>query len=89
MPGCAPVCRWTVRLKMTFLWIRDPFLLDSRDHGPLVVHGHTALPQACHYRNRLNIDSSAAYGGPLSAVVLEGRRVWLLAPQGRVELSPL
>jgi len=71
------------------LWIRDPFLLDSRDHGPLVVHGHTALPQACHYRNRLNIDSSAAYGGPLSAVVLEGRRVWLLAPQGRVELSPL
>jgi len=70
------------------LWIRDPFLLDRRDHGPLVVHGHTALPRACHYRNRLNIDSSAAYGGPLSAVVLEERKAWLLTPQGRAELVP-
>lgn len=70
------------------LWIRDPFLLDPRNHGPLVVHGHTALTRARHYRNRLNIDSSAAYGGPLSAVVLEGRKVWLLTPEGRSELVP-
>ncbi|MCC1480428.1 metallophosphoesterase [Roseibaca sp. Y0-43] len=70
------------------LWIRDPFLQDARDHGPLIVHGHTALPRARHYRNRLNIDSSAAYGGPLSAVVLEGRKAWLLTPAGRVELVP-
>jgi len=70
------------------LWIRDPFLSDPRDHGPLVVHGHTALPRARHHRNRLNIDSSAAYGGPLSAVVLEGRKVWLLTSAGRVELVP-
>jgi serine/threonine protein phosphatase 1 len=71
------------------LWIRDPFLQDPRDHGPLIVHGHTALPRARHYRNRLNIDSSAAYGGPLSAVVLEGRKVWLLTPSGRTELVPV
>jgi len=70
------------------LWIRDPFLFDPRDHGPLIVHGHTALPAARHYRNRLNIDSSAAYGGPLSAVVLEGRKAWLLTDTGRVALSP-
>lgn len=70
------------------LWIRDPFLLDARDHGPLIVHGHTALPAARHYRNRLNIDSSAAYGGPLSAVVLEDRKAWLLSPAGRVALVP-
>lgn len=70
------------------LWIRDPFLQDPRDHGPLIVHGHTALPAPRHYRNRLNIDSSAAYGGPLSAVVLEGRKAWLLTQSGRVELVP-
>ncbi len=70
------------------LWIRAPFLSDPRDHGPLVVHGHTALPAPRHYRNRLNLDSGAAYGGPLSAVVLDGRRAWLLTAQGRTELSP-
>lgn len=71
------------------LWIRDPFLSDPRDHGPLIVHGHTALPIAIQYRNRLNLDSSAAYGGPLSAVVLEGRKAWLLTHAGRAQLVPV
>lgn len=68
------------------LWIRTDFLEDRRDHGVLVVHGHTAIAEATHYGNRLNIDSSAAYGGPLSAVVIEGHDAWLLTPQGRVAL---
>ena len=70
------------------LWIREPFLSDTRDHGLLVVHGHTAIPQPVHYRNRVNIDSSAGYGGPLTAVVIEGRRVWSLTDQGRHDLDP-
>lgn len=71
------------------LWIRDPFLMDTRDHGPLIVHGHTAIPAPTHYRNRVNIDSRAGYDGPLSAVVIEGRKVFLLTPAGRVALFPL
>ena len=70
------------------VWIRDGWLDDTRDHGFLVVHGHTAIEEATLYPNRLNIDSSAAYGGPLSAVVIEGRDVWLLTPEGRVALAP-
>ena len=69
-------------------WIRDGFLGDRRDHGPLIVHGHTHLPQATHYGNRVNLDSGAAYGGPLSAVVIEGRDVFLLTDQGR-QLLPI
>lgn len=69
-------------------WIRDAFLNDSRDHGGLVVHGHTAIDRATHYGNRLNIDSSAAYGGPVTAVVIEGRDAWHLTDQGRVALVP-
>ncbi|WP_376876468.1 metallophosphoesterase [Albirhodobacter sp. R86504] len=69
------------------LWIRPDFLESSVDHGPLVVHGHTAIEAATLYPNRLNIDSSAAYGGPLSAVVIEGRNVWLLTQEGRKPLS--
>jgi serine/threonine protein phosphatase 1 len=68
------------------VWIRHDFLDDPRDHGPLVVHGHTAIDAPTHYGNRVNIDSGAAYGGPLSAVVIEGRAVWQITPQGRVPL---
>ena len=68
------------------VWIRAEFLDDMRDHGALVVHGHTAIDAAQHYGNRLNMDSSVAYGGPLSAVVIEGREAWLLTPKGRVAL---
>lgn len=65
------------------LWIRAEFLEDSRDHGALVVHGHTAIEAATHHGNRLNLDSSAGYGGPVSVAVIEGRQAWLLTPEGR------
>lgn len=69
-------------------WIREPFLSNPASHGPLIVHGHTALDKATHYGNRLNLDSSAAYGGPLSAVVIEGHEAALLTPAGRRKLHP-
>jgi serine/threonine protein phosphatase 1 len=68
------------------VWIREPFLAESGSFGPLIVHGHTAIDEATHYGNRLNLDSGAAYGGPLSAVVLEGREAALLTPKGRRKL---
>jgi serine/threonine protein phosphatase 1 len=70
------------------VWIRAGFLDDPRDHGVLVIHGHTAIDHPTHHGNRVNIDSSAAYGGPLSAIVVEGREVFHLTPQGRVRLQP-
>ncbi|MCB6177717.1 serine/threonine protein phosphatase [Rhodobacter sp. Har01] len=71
------------------IWIRQPFLDDPRDHGPLIVHGHTALDAPTHHGNRVNIDSSAGYGGPLTAIALEGREVFLLTDAGRVPLRPM
>ncbi|MER5170717.1 metallophosphoesterase [Thioclava sp. GXIMD2076] len=70
-------------------WIRKGWLEDTTDHGCLVVHGHTALDQVTHYGNRLNLDSSAGYGGPVSAVVIEGRDAWLLTENGRQPLVPM
>jgi serine/threonine protein phosphatase 1 len=69
------------------VWIRDPFLTETATFGPLIVHGHTAIDAATHYGNRLNLDSGAAYGGPLSAVVIEGRDAALLTPLGRRTLT--
>lgn len=68
------------------LWIRADFL-GYRDPFPwFLVHGHTALDAAVHYGNRVNIDSSAAYGGPLTAVAIEGRDVYVLTYDERVKL---
>ena len=71
------------------LWIRQPFHDDLRDHGALVVHGHTPVDEATHYGNRLNLDTRAGYGGPVTAAVIEGRHAWQLTPSGRVPLRPV
>lgn len=70
------------------LWIRGDFHDDSRDHGVLVVHGHTPVPRVTHFGNRLNIDTGATNGGPVSAVVIDAGAVCLLTPGGRVPVTP-
>ncbi len=69
-------------------WIRAPFLTDPAGHGALIVHGHTVVDAPTHYGNRLNIDSGAAYGGPMTAVAIDGRDVFHLTDTGRVPLHP-
>jgi serine/threonine protein phosphatase 1 len=55
------------------LWIREPFLRDTRDYGRLIVHGHTPLAGAKPElrSNRLNLDTAAVFGGPLTAAVFD------------------
>jgi len=54
------------------LWIREPFLSSSLDHGKVVVHGHTPGRTPDQRANRIGIDTGACYGGRLTALVLEG-----------------
>ena len=53
------------------LWIREPFLSSDARHGAFIVHGHTptqsGLPDL--RPNRLNIDTGACFGGPLTAAL--------------------
>ncbi|MFT6658132.1 metallophosphoesterase family protein [Maritalea sp.] len=70
------------------VWIREEFLDDPRAHPWLVVHGHTNIPVATHYGNRVNLDSGAGYGYPLSTAVFEGQKCWLLTDDGRTSLKP-
>ena len=53
------------------LWIREPFLSDPRDYGRLIVHGHTPVKDGTPdlRRNRLDLDTRAGYGGPVTAAV--------------------
>jgi serine/threonine protein phosphatase 1 len=57
------------------LWMREPFLSrsDEVDCGRFVVHGHT--PQKSGKpdlrRHRVNLDTGAVMGGPLTAAVFD------------------
>jgi serine/threonine protein phosphatase 1 len=53
------------------LWIREPFLSSTADHGRLIIHGHSprrdGKPDV--HPNRVNLDTAAVYGGKLTAAV--------------------
>jgi serine/threonine protein phosphatase 1 len=55
------------------LWMREPFLSDPRDHGRFIVHGHTPLKDGRPdlRANRVNIDTAAVLGGPLTAAIFD------------------
>lgn len=71
------------------VWIRDGFLDDTRDHGRLVVHGHTVVDTPTNYGNRVNLDTGAGYFHPLSVAVFEGQNCFILTARGRVALPPV
>ena len=70
------------------VWIRQSFHKESGPHPKLIVHGHTPVDAATHYGNRINLDSGAGYGRPLTAAVFEGTDAWLLTASGRQPLNP-
>lgn len=80
--GLRPGVAVADQIEDDLVWIREPFLSDTRDHGALVVHGHTALEQPELYPNRLNMDGGAGYGRPLLPVRLVGRSATLLFHDG-------
>lgn len=65
------------------MWIRGAFHDFAGDYGALVIHGHTPVDQVTHFGNRVAVDTGAAYGGPVSAVVIEDRVVAVLTEDGR------
>lgn len=52
-------------------WIRDPFLSDAKDHGFVVVHGHTIVERVEERPNRIAIDTGAYHSGILTCLVVE------------------
>ncbi len=69
-------------------WIRGPFIDDPRDHGALIVHGHTPVDRVTHYCNRVNIDTGAGHGRALSVIVIEDGEVLELLPGGCRRIVP-
>ena len=60
-------------------WIRSEFLEDKRDHGVIVIHGHTIADAVDERPNRIGIDTGAYASGVLTAIGLEGTERWFLS----------
>lgn len=60
------------------LRIRHDFLGSERDHGVVVVHGHTAGFNPVVRDNRICLDTAAWSGGPLTCGVFEGATLGFL-----------
>ncbi len=62
----------------TMVWMREPFLsdCDDVDLGRFIVHGHTPLRGGAPdlRRRRLNLDTAAVLGGPLTAAAFDDTR---------------
>ena len=60
------------------IWMREPFLTDSDtvDCGRFIVHGHTPLKSGKPElrRHRLDLDTAAVLGGPLTAAAFDDTR---------------
>lgn len=60
-------------------WIREPFLSHPGPFGAVAVHGHTPGPAPVVRDNRIGVDTGAAFGGPLTCVVLWSDQLCFLA----------
>jgi serine/threonine protein phosphatase 1 len=64
--------------RQDMMWIREPFLSSTADHGAVVVHGHTPKRDPIVQPNRIAIDTGAVLGGALTCVVLEDDQLGFL-----------
>ncbi|GGX39501.1 serine/threonine protein phosphatase [Tateyamaria omphalii] len=86
--GIRPGVALELQTEEDMLWIRQEFHHCTDPHPKLIVHGHTPVDAATHCGNRINLDTGAGYGRPLTAAVFEDDTVWLLTDTGRLPLTP-
>jgi serine/threonine protein phosphatase 1 len=78
--GIRPGVPLQAQTKDDLIWIREGFLDSDADFGVVVVHGHTpSRDRRPEMRtNRIDIDTGAVFGGPLTCIVIEGNEVRFL-----------
>lgn len=60
----------------TLIHITAPFLSSKMDFGKIVIHGHATVKHPDIRPNRINIDTGACNGGPLTALALPSQKIW-------------
>lgn len=81
--GVRPEVPLAQQTQEDLIWIRKGFHEHTAPHPKMIIHGHTPVDNATHYGNRINLDTGAGYGKPLTAAVFEGGKAWALRDCGR------
>ena len=76
--GIKPKVKLTAQQAQDLLWIRDEFLESKRDHGAIIVHGHTVTETPQILTNRIGLDTGAYSSGILSCGVFEAETFRIL-----------
>ncbi len=76
--GIRPGVALEAQLPDDLIRIRGGFLDSEADLGVVVVHGHTPTRGPVLRRNRIGIDTGAAYGREMTCLVLEADRMAFL-----------
>lgn len=71
-PG-VPVERQTV---MDMTWIREPFISSTHDFGKKVIFSHTPFEEPFIMKNKIGIDTGAAYGMRLCCLELPAEKFY-------------
>ncbi|SIO14081.1 serine/threonine protein phosphatase 1 [Bradyrhizobium erythrophlei] len=72
--GVRPDIPLNAQTEEDLLWIREPFLSSDQTHEAFIVHGHTPVRLPDLRANRLNLDTGACFGGPLTAAMFEDQQ---------------
>ena len=87
--GIRPGVELEQQLQSDLRWIRQLFLHDRRDHGFVVVHGHTISSEVEERPNRIGIDTGAYYSGVLTALAIEEGDRWYIDTKATAAAEPL
>jgi len=87
--GIRPGVELEQQLQSDLRWIRQPFLHDRRDHGFVVVHGHTISSEVEERPNRIGIDTGAYHSGVLTALAIEEGDRWYIDTKATAAAEPL
>jgi len=62
--------------KTDMIWIREPFISSTYDFGKKIVFGHTPFPEPLVMKNKIGIDTGAAYGRRLCCLELPAEKFY-------------
>lgn len=70
--GVRPGVAFDRQAEEDLMFIRDDFTQSDRDHGAVIVHGHSIVDEVEYHPNRIAVDTGAYASERLSCVCLDG-----------------
>lgn len=74
--GFMPGVPMALQTKTDMMWIREPFISSPHDFGKKVVFGHTPFLEPLVMKNKIGLDTGAAYGRRLCCVELPAEKFY-------------